>query len=81
VIDDLYPDAVVEGAITNVVSYGAFVDLGEGVEGLVHLSQIPGGETVHSYLKPGSPVTVRVLEIDDGQHQISLRLENASGSL
>jgi small subunit ribosomal protein S1 len=60
-----------------VVEFGAFVDLGEGIEGLVHISEIPGGEATHSDLEPGSPVAVRVLAIDEWKRQIALELQEA----
>lgn len=68
---------VVEGTVTDVVSFGAFVEIGKGVEGLVHTSEMPGGQATRSDLEPGSPVTVRVLEIDEGERQIALRLQDA----
>ena len=68
---------VVEGTVTDVVRFGAFVEISEGVEGLIHNSEMPGGQATRSDLEPGSPVTVRVLEIDEGERQIALRLQNA----
>jgi len=75
VIENLYERDVVEGTVTNVVDFGAFVDLGEGVEGLVHVSEIPGGEAARSKIEPGSRVSVQVLRIDERQRQIALRLQ------
>lgn len=69
---------LVSGTVTRVVSYGAFVDVGRGVAGLVHVSDMPGGEATRSSLKPGSEVTVRVLEIDDLQQRISLAILRAA---
>jgi small subunit ribosomal protein S1 len=68
---------MVEGTITDVVSFGAFVEIGKGIEGLVHISEMPGGRATCSDLKPGAPVSVRVLEIDEGERQIALRLQDA----
>jgi small subunit ribosomal protein S1 len=68
---------VVEGTVTDVVSFGAFVEIGKGVEGLVHASEMPDGQATRSDLEPGSPVTVRVLEIDEEERQIALRLQDA----
>jgi small subunit ribosomal protein S1 len=76
VIADLHEGEVVEGTVTSVAEFGAFVDLGEGVEGLIHTSEIPGGTATLSDLEPGFPVRVRVLEIDEGQHQIALSLQD-----
>lgn len=67
---------VVEGTVTGVVEFGAFVDLGEGVDGLIHTSELPEGRATLSHLESGSPVRVRVLEIDEEQRQIALRLED-----
>jgi small subunit ribosomal protein S1 len=68
---------VVEGTVTDVVPFGAFVELGKGVEGLIHTSEMPDGQATRSDLEPGSPVTVRVLEIDGGERQIALGLQDA----
>ncbi len=71
----LHEGGVVKGTVTNVVEFGAFVNLGEGVEGLIHVSEIPGGEANLIDLEPGSPVTVCVLGINDRKRQVALRLE------
>lgn len=75
VTEDLHEGEVVEGTVTGVVEFGAFVDLGEGVEGLIHTSEMPEGKVTLSNLEPDSPVRVRVLEIDEWQRQIGLRLQ------
>ncbi len=80
VVENLYERDVVEGTVTNVVEFGAFVDLGEGVEGLVHVSEIPGGEAARSKLESGSRVSVQVLKIDERQRQIALRLQDIVSS-
>jgi small subunit ribosomal protein S1 len=74
VTEDLREGDVVKGTITNVVDFGAFVDLGEGVEGLAHTSEIPKAE-FESGFESGDQVMVRVLSIDEWRHRISLRLE------
>ena len=76
VIADLHEGEVVEGTVTGVVEFGVFVDLGQGVEGLIHTSEIPEGRATLSDLEPGSPVRVRALEIDERQRQIALRLQD-----
>jgi small subunit ribosomal protein S1 len=68
---------VVEGTVTGVAPFGAFVEIGKGVEGLVHTSEMPGGEATRSDLESGAPVTVRVLDIDEEKHQVALRLQDA----
>jgi small subunit ribosomal protein S1 len=77
VTETLDEGEVVEGTVTGVVSFGAFVEIGKGVEGLVHTSEMPGGQATRSDLEPGAPVTVRVLEIDEEEHQVALRLQDA----
>jgi small subunit ribosomal protein S1 len=66
---------VIPGTITNTVDFGAFVDVGEGVEGLVHISQIPGGPETLQSLRREEEVMVRVLRIDNARQRISLSLE------
>jgi small subunit ribosomal protein S1 len=63
-----------EGRVTNTVHFGAFVDVSQGVEGLVHVSQIPGGEQALQALQSGARVQVRVLNVDHHKHRISLAL-------
>jgi small subunit ribosomal protein S1 len=74
VTEDLSVGQVVEGTLANVVDFGAFVDLGQGVEGLVHISEMPAGEATLRELEPGSSISVRVLEIDDDRRRIALSL-------
>jgi small subunit ribosomal protein S1 len=62
------------GTVTSVVEFGAFVDVGDGVDGLVHNSRIPGGQAVRATLAPNLPVTVRVLDINQWERQIALEL-------
>jgi small subunit ribosomal protein S1 len=76
----LHKGDVVEGTVTNTVESGVFVDLGEGVEGLIHTSELSDAEDTPSYLEPGSSIRVRVLNIDEWQHRIALRIEGASES-
>jgi small subunit ribosomal protein S1 len=75
VTEELGEGEMVEGRVTSVVSFGIFVEVGEGVEGLVHTSEMPGGEETCQEIDPGREVMVRVLDIDDQRHRISLRLE------
>jgi small subunit ribosomal protein S1 len=64
----------VEGTITHVTDFGAFVDVGNGVEGLVHVSEMPDGEATLGTLVPSSTVKVKILYIDALQQRISLHL-------
>jgi small subunit ribosomal protein S1 len=74
VTDSLNRGDVVEGKVTNVVDFGAFVELGDGVEGLVHISEMPQGAQTAADLSPGCSVQVRVLRIDPQRHRIALSL-------
>jgi small subunit ribosomal protein S1 len=72
---------LVEGEITNVVSFGAFVRVEEGVEGLIHVSELAEGDLVHprSVVSEGDTVTVRVLNIDSVNHRMGLSLRQVGG--
>jgi small subunit ribosomal protein S1 len=80
VVEELREGDVVDGTITNVVAFGVFVDVGEGVEGLVHTSKIPDCGADGPNLAAGSPVTVRVLNVDEWEHQIGLSLQKVGHS-
>jgi small subunit ribosomal protein S1 len=69
------PGDVIEGVVSSVVSFGAFVDLG-GVDGLVHISELSWRhvENPSSVVSVGDKVKVQVLEVDPAQQRISLSL-------
>ena len=67
-------DQVVEGRVTNVVDFGAFVDIGQGVEGLVHTSEMPDGRATCARLGLEAPIRVRVLDIDRAKRRLALSL-------
>ena len=77
VTDSLNQGDIVEGKVTNVVDFGAFVELGDGVEGLVHISEMPQGAQTAADLMRGSSVQVRVLRIDPQRHRIALSLRSS----
>ena len=64
-LDDVY-----EGTVKNIESYGAFIDLGEGVEGLLHISEVEHNRIVkiEKVLKVGDKVQVKVIKLDDEGH-------------
>ena len=65
------------GRVTSVREFGAFVDLGGGVQGLLHVSEM-GWSRVSDpsqVVKPGDEITVKVLRVDDDQEKISLGLK------
>ncbi len=63
---------IVEGQVSNVVDFGAFVVLEDGIEGLLHISEMTDGTLVepYSYLKRGDQVTVRIVRIEPGRRRI-----------
>jgi len=68
---------VTEGTVSHTTDFGAFVDVGQGIEGLVHVSEMPDGEQTLASLQPSMSVNVLVLHIDTHQRRISLRIEEA----
>jgi small subunit ribosomal protein S1 len=65
----------VEGTVTGVVDFGAFVKLEEGLEGLVHISEIDWGlvEDPRNFLKVGQKIKAKIIEIKDGKISLSLK--------
>jgi small subunit ribosomal protein S1 len=74
VVENLYEGDLVDGLVRRIVSYGAFVEIGKGVQGLAHVSDIPGGQSYLAQLAGGSQLTVRVLRIDDPRQRIALAI-------
>ena len=69
--------AVLSGRVTSVREFGAFIDLGGGVQGLLHVSEM-GWSRVSDpsqVVKPGDEVTVKVLQVDENKQKISLGLK------
>jgi len=75
-IEDLEPGMVLEGVVTNVAAFGAFVDVGVHQDGLVHVSAMSRNfvSDPHSVVKSGEVVRVKVLSVDVPRHRISLTL-------
>jgi uncharacterized protein len=73
-ISDLKPDLVLEGVVTNVAAFGAFVDVGVHQDGLVHVSELSDRfvKDPHAVVKVGDKLTVRVLSVDLERKRISL---------
>lgn len=70
---ELEPGDVVTGTVANTAEFGAFVDLGHGIEGLLHESELPlSSMAAHNEIVAGVGLVVRVLSIDEMQHRISL---------
>ncbi|MBV9381590.1 MAG: RNA-binding transcriptional accessory protein [Streptosporangiaceae bacterium] len=75
-LSDLEPGMVLEGVVTNVAAFGAFVDVGVHQDGLVHVSAMSRGyvSDPRSVVKPGDLVRVKVLAVDIPRKRISLTL-------
>lgn len=75
-IKDLRPDMILEGVITNVAAFGAFVDIGVHQDGLVHISALSNTfvKDPHSVVKAGQVVKVKVLEVDEKRKRIALTM-------
>ena len=83
-LKDLKPGMILEGAVTNVAAFGAFVDIGVHQDGLVHISAMSKTfiKDPREVVKPGDIVKVKVLEVDVGRKRIalSLRLDDEAGA-
>ena len=79
---DLQPDMTLEGVVTNVANFGAFVDIGVHQDGLVHISQLADRfvKDPKDIVKVGQVVTVRVMEVDEKLKRISLSMRSHSPS-
>jgi uncharacterized protein len=79
-IEDLAPDQVLEGVVSNIVDFGAFVDLGIHHDGLIHISEM--GEKFisdpHKILKVGQQVKVRVMSVDKDRKRIALSMKKTT---
>ncbi|MBS1891752.1 MAG: S1 RNA-binding domain-containing protein, partial [Actinobacteria bacterium] len=81
VISTHRPGDVLEGTVTKVVAFGAFVEILPGVEGLVHISELADHhvENPSEVVEPGAKLNVKILEIDEDRRRLSLsikRVEN-----
>ncbi|MGO4437598.1 Tex family protein [Rhizobium sp. RAF56] len=81
-ITDLLPGMMLEGTVTNVAAFGAFVDIGVHQDGLVHVSQLADRfvKDPHEIVKAGDVVKVRVVEIDVKRKRISLTMRKDGGT-
>ena len=80
-IRDLKPGMMLEGTVTNVAAFGAFVDIGVHQDGLVHVSQLADRfvSDPHEVVKAGDVVRVRVVEVDVPRKRIGLTMKKDSG--
>jgi uncharacterized protein len=80
-ISDLKPGMVLEGTVTNVAAFGAFVDIGVHQDGLVHVSQLADKfvKDPRDVVKVGDVVKVRVVEVDAKRKRIALSMRRDDG--
>ncbi len=81
VISTHRPGDVLEGSVTKVVAFGAFVEILPGVEGLVHISELADHhvENPSEVVEPGSTLNVKILEIDEERRRLSLSIKRVEG--
>mgnify|MGYP001332720326 CR=1 FL=1 len=72
--------SIIEGRVTGITRFGAFVDIGEGRTGLVHISEIADAfvNDVNDYLKQNDVVRVKVLAVDNGKIGLSIKQADPS---
>ena len=77
----IVPDAVLPGTVTSLTDFGAFVDLGGRVQGLVHVSELSHSRTVKpaEFLSSGQAVSVKVLKVNQQTGKISLSMKALEG--
>ncbi|MCK9249238.1 MAG: 30S ribosomal protein S1 [Solirubrobacteraceae bacterium] len=83
VVDTYNVGDELEGTVTKVVTFGAFVEIMEGVEGLVHISELAAHhvESPREVVEPGQDVKVKILEIDDDRRRLSLSVKRVEGQV
>jgi uncharacterized protein len=81
-IKDLKPGMLLEGTVTNVAAFGAFVDIGVHQDGLVHVSQLADRfvKDAHEVVKAGDVVKVRVVDVDIKRRRIGLTMRKDGGA-
>src|SRR5881409_3294870 len=83
VVDTYNVGDVLEGTVTKVVTFGAFVEILDGPEGLVHISELAQHhvENPREIIQPGDPVRVKILEIDSERRRLSLSIKRVEGQV
>src|SRR5579884_4132608 len=83
VVDSYNIGDELEGTVTKVVTFGAFVEILDGVEGLVHISELAQHhvENPREIIQPGDPVRVKILEIDSERRRLSLSIKRVEGQV
>jgi small subunit ribosomal protein S1 len=75
IVDQYQVGDIVEGVVTGIVDFGVFVKVEEGLEGLVHISEIDWGlvQDPRRFVNVGDPVTVKVIDVKDGKISLSIK--------
>jgi small subunit ribosomal protein S1 len=83
VVDTYNVGDELEGTVTKVVTFGAFVEILDGVEGLVHISELANHhvENPREVVQPGDDVKVKILEIDTERRRLSLSVKRVEGQI
>ncbi|MBX5440183.1 MAG: 30S ribosomal protein S1 [Solirubrobacteraceae bacterium] len=83
VVDTYHVGDELEGTVTKVVTFGAFVEILDGVEGLVHISELAPHhvENPREIVQPGDDVRVKILEIDSNRRRLSLSVKRVEGQV
>lgn len=81
-VEDFEVDDIVDGKVVNMMGFGAFVEIEEGLEGLVHISEISEKRITkpEDELEIGQEVVVKILKIDYDNKKISLSIKEAAGA-
>ena len=77
------PGQIVKGKVTKIVQFGVFISVEDGIEGLVHISELANRhvENPETVVKPGEEVFVKVIDVDLDRRRISLSLKQANDSV
>jgi small subunit ribosomal protein S1 len=83
VVDTYNVGDELEGTVTKVVTFGAFVEILDGVEGLVHISELANHhvENPREVVQPGDDVKVKILEIETERRRLSLSVKRVEGQV
>jgi small subunit ribosomal protein S1 len=83
IVDTYGPGDELQGTVTKVVTFGAFVEVLDGVEGLVHISELAGHhvESPREVVHPGDDIRVKILEIDSERRRLSLSAKRVEGQV
>src|SRR5205085_6992487 len=83
VVDTYHVGDELEGKVTKVVTFGAFVEILDGVEGLVHISELAAHhvENPREVVAPGDEIKVKILEIDSERRRLSLSVKRVEGQI